>query len=117
MTVAVMVKVFDGIVLATDSATTAPLPGGSAQVYNNANKVFQLHRRLPIGAFTWGLGSIDSASIETLAKDLRARLMGRSSTDWTLDSDIHRRRSCNSSSRTVIHGALLPDYWRSTRPA
>ncbi len=85
MTVAVMIKVYDGIVLATDSATTVPLPGGSAQVYNNSNKVFQLHRGLPIGAFTWGLGAIGSASIDTLAKDLRARLMGGSGSSWNLD--------------------------------
>ncbi|MDP9398460.1 MAG: hypothetical protein M3P96_11865 [Actinomycetota bacterium] len=54
MTVAVVVQVFDGIVLATDSATTFTLQGGGAQVYNNANKIFHLHRRLPIGAMTWG---------------------------------------------------------------
>ncbi|MBF6092364.1 hypothetical protein [Nocardia cyriacigeorgica] len=76
MTVAVVVKVFDGLVLATDSATTMQLPDGSAQVYNNADKIFHLHRGLPIGAMTWGLGSIGSASIATLSKDLRQRLMG-----------------------------------------
>jgi len=87
MTVAVLVKVFDGIVLATDSATTLPLANGSAQVYNNADKIFQLHRDKPIGAMTWGLGSIGSASISTLAKDLRRRLMGRDPDylDWVLE--------------------------------
>src|SRR4051794_25730890 len=55
MTVAVVVKVFDGIVVAADSATTLPLANGSAQVYNNANKIFHLHRRLPLAAMTWGL--------------------------------------------------------------
>lgn len=89
MTVAVAVKVFDGIVLAADSATTLNLGNGSAQVYNNANKVFHLHRSLPIGAMTWGLGAIANASIATLAKDLRRRLMGLDPrhTDWTLQDD------------------------------
>jgi hypothetical protein len=89
MTVAVVVKVFDGIVLATDSATTFQLEGGGAQVYNNANKIFHLHRRLPIAAMTWGLGSIGSASIATLAKDLRRRLMGQDPehADWELPDD------------------------------
>lgn len=87
MTVAVALKVFDGIVLAADSATTLQLPGGGAQVYNNANKVFHLHRELPVGAMTWGLGQIAGASISTLSKDLRRRLMGgdRAHTDWKLD--------------------------------
>lgn len=87
MTVSVLVKVFDGIVLATDSATTLGLPDGSAQVYNSADKIFQLHRALPIGAMTWGLGQIGSASISTLAKDLRRRLMGRDAdhADWQID--------------------------------
>lgn len=76
MTVALAVKVWDGVVLATDSATTLQLPGGSSQVYEHANKTFQLHRRHPIGAMTWGMGALGSASISSLAKDLRRRLMG-----------------------------------------
>lgn len=76
MTVAALVKVYDGIVLATDSATTALLPDGSAQVYNNADKIFHLHRGLPIAAMTWGMGQIGAASISALAKDLRLQFMG-----------------------------------------
>jgi len=89
VTVAVLIKVFDGIVLATDSATTLPLSTGSAQVWNGANKVFHLHRQRPVGAMTWGLGQIGPASISTLAKDLRWRLMGRdlSRPDWALQDD------------------------------
>jgi hypothetical protein len=36
---------------------------------------------------TWGLGNVKAASISTLAKDLRSRLMGLDSThtDWELD--------------------------------
>lgn len=87
MTVAVAVKVFDGIVLATDSATTMQLAGGTHQVWNGADKIFHLHRKKPIAAMTWGLGSIGAASISTLAKDLRRRFMGRdpAHTDWALD--------------------------------
>jgi hypothetical protein len=91
VTVAIAVKVFDGIVLAADSATTLPLVDAngtvvSHQVYNSANKVFQLHRKKPVGAMTWGLGQIGSASIATLAKDLRRRLTGQDPDheDWEL---------------------------------
>ena len=88
MTVAVAVKVFDGVVLAADSATTLFLPG-TQQVYNHANKIFHLHRTKPIGAMTWGLGQLAGASIATLAKDFRRRLMGRDPDhlDWELSDD------------------------------
>jgi hypothetical protein len=50
-----MIKVHDGLVLATDSAMTVQLQDGSHQVYNNADTIFNLHRRLPVAAMTWGL--------------------------------------------------------------
>lgn len=86
VTVVIAVKVFDGIVLAADSATTLPLPNGSSQVYNHANKIFHLHRKRPVAAATWGLGTIGAASISTLAKDLRGRFMGTypDHADWEL---------------------------------
>jgi hypothetical protein len=87
VTVAVWVKVYDGIALATDSATTLTLPSGSHQVYNNADKIFHLHRQLPIGAMTWGLGQIGPASVSTVSKSLRLRFMGRDPTHqgWELN--------------------------------
>lgn len=83
---AVWVKVFDGIVLSTDSATTLAHPLGE-QVYNNADKIFNLHRALPVAAMTWGLGHIGPASISTLSKTLRPRLMGRDPgyVTWKID--------------------------------
>lgn len=77
MTIAISLKVNDGLVLAADSASTMilqdPATGntGVSNVYNNANKVYCLHKELPIGAITWGSGSIGPSSIATLAKDFR----------------------------------------------
>lgn len=92
MTIAIALRVYDGLVLASDSASTMTVHGadGSDQVvniYNNANKIFNLHKDLPIGAFTWGLGNMGPASISTLSKDLRRRLMGLDPAhlDWALD--------------------------------
>jgi hypothetical protein len=89
VTVAILVKVYDGIVLATDSATSLASPWGT-QVYNSANKIFQLHRHKPIGAMTWGLGNLGTASNATVAKDLRRRLMGKDPAhpDWALVDDF-----------------------------
>lgn len=93
MTIALLVKVNDGLVLASDSATTLTMSYGGASavanIYNNANKVFNLYKGLPIGAMTWGLGSIGPASIATLAKDLRRRFMGEDPAhpEWKIDPE------------------------------
>jgi hypothetical protein len=87
MTIAVSLKVNDGLVLAADSASTIMGVNGIENVYNNANKVFNLRKGLPIGLITWGLGGLGGLSISTLAKDLRLRLMGADPdyAEWHLD--------------------------------
>lgn len=80
MTIVVSVKVTDGIVLASDSATTfVDQAGTPVMVYNNANKVFNLVKGLPLGAMTYGSGSIGPSSIATLSKDLREHFSDDSS--------------------------------------
>lgn len=93
MTIAISINVNDGIVLAADSAgtlstqTTNNAPPTIVQVYNNANKIVNLCKGLPIGAIFWGNGAIGKASISTLLKDLRDRFSGKvtAPADWTLD--------------------------------
>lgn len=116
MTVVIAVKVYDGIVLAADSATALPLFDQSTtpptftgyQVWNNGDKVFHLHRDLPIGMATWGSGQIDSASIATLAKDLRRRLMGKDTafTSWELDGGSYTMQEVANRVIELMHGEL-----------
>src|SRR5438132_11147267 len=95
MTVALSIKVYDGLILASDSAATMTTPTGSGgghavvNVYNNAVKLFNLHRGLAIGGMVWGTGSIGRASIATLAKDLRKRFEGRDAShrSWEINPD------------------------------
>jgi hypothetical protein len=95
VTIAVALKVHDGLVLAADSASTLmgrdPAGGSSGvlNVYNTANKIFNLKKGFPIGAVTWGSGSIGPASISTLAKDLRQRFSDDTNADWKLDHDSY----------------------------
>lgn len=87
MTIAISLKVNDGLVLASDSASTLFNDAGQiVKVYNNANKIFNLRKGLPIGAITWGGGSIGRAAMSTLAKDLRRRFSGEDPDhqDWEL---------------------------------
>jgi len=86
MSVAVLIGVHDGVVLAADSASTLSLPvppgvvlppgqqGVVGNVYDNANKIFNLVKGQPIGCITFGSGNIGNASIGTLIKDLRKKL-------------------------------------------
>lgn len=93
MTIAISVKINDGVILATDSASTvmSVTPQGAANVfniYNNANKAFNLFKGLPIGAVTWGAGGIGNASISSLVKDFRNRLKSRDEgNEYRLDRD------------------------------
>lgn len=112
MTIAISVKVNDGVVLAADSATSliAQTPSGPAvaQVYNNANKVFNLRKGLPVAAITWGAGSIGRASISTLVKDLRVRFAGSdpAHTEWHVDADSYTIEQVAARLRAFIYDEL-----------
>src|SRR5215813_12025297 len=72
MSIIVSVKINDGIVLASDSATTFYTADGEpGQIYQHANKIVNLVKGLPVGVMTCGAGGIGNASIDTLLKDLR----------------------------------------------
>ncbi len=96
MTIAIAVQVHDGVVLASDSASTlidnSRPNSGVLNVYNNANKIFNLRKGLPIEGMTYGMGSIGSSSISTLAKDLRKRFNGedKNHPQWQIDPDNFR---------------------------
>lgn len=93
MTIAVSLKVHEGVVLASDSASTlAQVRDGAmsvANVYYHVDKIANLVTGLPIGVMTWGAGSIGAESVSTLFKDLRQMLMGESAgpggADWKVD--------------------------------
>jgi hypothetical protein len=103
MSVAVLIGVHDGVVLAADSASTLSFPtppgvvlppgqqGVVGNVYDNANKIFNLVKGQPIGCITFGSGNIGNASIGTLIKDLRKKLtdtpeeMGFNSGEYTME--------------------------------
>ena len=79
MTIAISLKVNDGIVLASDSASTIMGRDESGNlvvinIYEKANKIFNLKKGFPIGVISWGSGSIGQASISSLAKDFRTLL-------------------------------------------
>jgi hypothetical protein len=92
MSIAILIGVHDGLVLAADSATsllvTTPQGPSVANVYDNANKIFNLYKGRPIGCVVFGAGSIGNASVGTIIKDLRAKLMEKDSArEFDFDPD------------------------------
>jgi len=74
MSIVVVVRVGDGLVMAADSASTLGAtdptgkPLGVAKVFNNATKLIQL-RDYPIGVASWGAGTIGSRTISSLVQE------------------------------------------------
>lgn len=94
MSIAVLIGVHDGLVIAADSASTlvvTPPQGGAmaANVYDNANKIFNLIKGQPLGCATFGTGSIGSASIGTLIKDFRKKLSEKEKSKNEFGFDIN----------------------------
>jgi hypothetical protein len=88
MTIVVSVRVNDGIVLASDSATSFTEPSGVVvKVYNHADKIFNLVKGLSIGAMTYGNGAIGFASISTISKDLRRRFSDVEDREFFIDKN------------------------------
>lgn len=83
MTIAICLKVGDGLVLGTDSASTMVTPAGQADnVYFTAEKLLNLYCGLPIGLAAYGTGGIGGRSTIHLARDLRRELADPASPRW-----------------------------------
>lgn len=95
MTISICVKANDGLVLASDSASSMVTTNNEVvNTYDNANKIFNLRKGLPIGAATYGQGNIGPASISTLAKDFRVEITNGPSplapTTYTMNEVVDR---------------------------
>jgi len=122
MTIAISMKVNDGIVLAADSATT--IIGRDSQgrtvvvnIYNTANKIFNLRKGLPIGAITWGTGSIGQASISTLAKDFRKLITNND--EWKINPEGYTiKEVAKKFKRFIFEEHYIKEFksWRKKPP-
>lgn len=125
MTVAVSLKVQDGLVLAADSASTllAPQPDGSSavvNVYPNANKIVNLYKGLPLGVMTWGSGSIGGLSVASICKDLREMFVGAmpgpEGEDWKLDPEDFTVEAVASRVRGYTHSLYCEAFGSWSEP-
>lgn len=89
MTIAIVLKIGDGLVFGADSASTLSNGNTFVNSYFNAEKVFNIVKGLPLGAVTAGLGGLAGRSVMSLAKDLRQRLSDPTQEDWFLDPESY----------------------------
>jgi hypothetical protein len=85
MTIVVALKVGDGLVLGADSASTLYTENSYHNSYFNTEKLIHV-RDFPVGALTFGLGSLNNRSVSSLANDLR-RKINTQGDDFFLDQD------------------------------
>ncbi|MCG8351114.1 MAG: hypothetical protein MI924_25370 [Chloroflexales bacterium] len=114
MTIAISLKVNDGVVLAADSASTlvaetAPNVFSVVHIYHYANKIFNLRKGFPIGVITWGAGNIGAASISTLVKDLRRRLSGGAE-EWRLSDRYTVKEAAEKFREFMFEETYLPVF-------
>lgn len=122
MTIAISVKVHDGVVLATDSASTLfSQNGGVSHVYNNANKILNLYKSnerkrdgLPIGIITYGLGGIGNSSISTLIKDFRKTLMDEVNR-WNLNADNYKIEDIAQNFKKFIFDETYQPFFKDVK--
>jgi hypothetical protein len=84
MTISIAFTFGDGVIVATDSATTLTYPNGVTNVYPNAEKCMNLVFGLPVALATYGQATFQDRSIIRYARDLRERLT-RGADDWRVD--------------------------------
>lgn len=120
MTIIVSVKINDGIVMASDSATTFDtIP--SQQIYAHSNKIINLRKGFSIGAMVTGAGGIGSESIDTLLKDLRQRFSGQDAEhpDWELNRATFTVKEVADKTLQFLAQEKLPlvadEVWTSIR--
>lgn len=117
MTIALCLKVGDGVVLGADSASSivASVGGGVYNVYTSAEKIFNLRKGLPIGALTYGLGGLGGRSIASLAKDLRLRLQPGGA--WELNPQAYTVSEVGRRVRQYFYHELYVPEFRRRRMA
>jgi hypothetical protein len=122
VTIAVSLKVNEGLVFAADSASTLLVGKGRSigvhRVYNHANKITNLRKGSPIGFMSWDLGSIGPASISTLAKDLRRRLSGRDPAypKWELDRQKYTIEEVAERTKTFFFTERYKPFYKGRGP-
>lgn len=103
MTIAIAIKVDEGIVLAADTFTSVTNQIGLktiGTIYNNATKIYKLRKDLSIGITSWGCGRMNDASIKSIIREFRARSSDR---EFIIDNNNYTVESTADLLSKYIH--------------
>jgi len=128
MSIAISLKIKDGVILASDSAASMRIassddaPGGITHVYYNANKIINIYKGLPLGVVTWGAAGIGKYSNELILKNLRNRLtfgsdLQESKNDfknWKLEKKDYSVKKVAELLRKYVYEELYQEYKEKT---
>lgn len=120
MTVCVGLAVNDCLVFAADSASTLVMTNPEKNqssilnVYQHGDKVFNLHKGLPVVAMTCGMGNVGVNSIGTLAKELRRR-MSNGDEQWKIVKESYSIQEIVAKAKKLIYDEKLASV--EPRPA
>ena len=87
MTIALAVVSNDGVVLASDSASTTREANGRTFIFHHKRKIFPLHESLPVAVVTAGLNRLDGISVSSLCTELAQKLSQHEK--WKLDPESY----------------------------
>ena len=113
MTVIVSIKINDGIVMASDSASTFT----NTQVYDHAEKIVNLVKGLPIGVMVTGDGGIGNESLTTLLKDLGRRMGDKQDSMYLDPSSYTMTAVAESLASLLVQREINAIGWDSEYPA
>ena len=113
MTIAVSIKINDGIILASDSASSLIQTDDKGnfsviKIFENADKIFNLYKGYTIGAMTWGSGGIGSESQSTIFKDFRKIIMENS--DQKIDPKKYKIKDIAKKFKKFISEKYYNEY-------
>ena len=74
MTIAAAYLTSEGVVFGTDSTTAVSTQQGVTQLFNYAQKLFEVGEKSRLGICTWGAGNVEGISHRTLIANLADRL-------------------------------------------
>lgn len=114
MTIVVALKVGDGLVLGADSASTLFTANGYHNSYFNTEKLMHV-RGFPVGALTFGLGSLKNRSVSSLANDFKLRLSG-DDPDWRIDNESFTVEQIVERFKRFFYDELYVEEFRDQPP-
>lgn len=106
VTVLVIVKVADGIALATDSAVVVPDMQGTLRTFTTAEKLIQLHDELPIAVLLTGSNAIGGGTVQFCARVIKQAFTASDNPELKVDTTSYRLQDIAATTTKILTNAI-----------